>query len=127
MTPYEFEQFAQQQMSEYHGVSLKKKAPVEQQCRLAILTARYCRRVNVFIQIKDDFIQYAMRTAPKIIRATPGFRPKHSERRGNVMLGIPIRDEPSPLIHKLLLWDAPSPFTFLSLPQTPPEREAQPT
>jgi hypothetical protein len=76
-------------------------------------------------QIKDDFIEYAMREAPKAMRSMRGFRPKRSEGRSIVKFQ-PIRDEPSPLVHKLLLRDALAHFEFLTLRQGGDQPQAEP-
>jgi hypothetical protein len=65
--------------------------------------------------IKDDFIQYAMRTMPDVMRSMPGFKPARFERVAK--LSLPFKEEVSPLVHKLLRRDALAPFEFLSLRQ----------
>ena len=74
--------------------------------------------------VKDQFIEYAMRESPQIMRSMRGFKPARSQKAGKVKLLLPIRDEPSPLIHKLVQRDALAPFQFLSVRRstpTPPE------
>ena len=63
--------------------------------------------------VKDDFIDYAMRAAPAVMRSLPGFKAAWSERVGK--LRMPHKDQHSPLIHKLLQRDAMAPFEFLSI------------
>ncbi len=65
--------------------------------------------------VKDQFIEYAMREAPAAMRSLPGFKAARSE--GPAKFRRPIRDEASPLVHKLVQRDALAPFTFLSVNQ----------
>jgi hypothetical protein len=62
--------------------------------------------------VKNDFIEYLMREAPDVMRAMPGFRASGSERTRPIRL--PHRDEPSPLVQRLVRRDVGKPFIFLS-------------
>ena len=86
--------------------------------------------------VKEEFIKYLMQEAPAVMRSMPGFKPARSKGVGELRL-LPIRDEPSPLVHKLVQRDALAPFAFLSVRQAndpqsaeenqaAPERSAQP-
>jgi hypothetical protein len=79
---------------------------------------------NFSQHVKDQFIEYAMREAPAVMRALPGFRAAWSQKVGK--LAIPHKDEHSPLIHKLLQRDALAPFEFLSLRQDSGQQPADP-
>jgi hypothetical protein len=77
--------------------------------------------------IKEEFIKYLMQEAPAVMRSLPGFKAARSERVGN--LKVPIREETSPLVHKLVMRDALAPFEFLSVRQNndqPAAEENQP-
>jgi len=66
--------------------------------------------------IKEPFIEYLMREAPAVMRAMPGYKPARSQGTGKVKF-LPLRDEPSSFIHKLVQRDALARFEFLSVRQ----------
>lgn len=62
--------------------------------------------------LKEEFVKCLMREAPALMRSLPGFKPARLERVGK--LSVPIKEEISPLVNKLIQRDALARFECLS-------------